>query len=76
MLKVVDKLLKKLIIILNILILGGGMGIDYDQIIQNLIYKNIMLNKKFLKNNNSKIIFEPGRSIIGNTAVLITKLFI
>ena len=30
--------------------------------------------KKFLKKHNSKIIFEPGRSIIGNTGFLISKI--
>ena len=30
--------------------------------------------KKFLKNKKSQIIFEPGRSIIGNTGVLISKV--
>ena len=30
--------------------------------------------KKFLKNHKSKIIFEPGRSIIGNTGTLISKI--
>tara|TARA_B100001540_G_C15256455_1_gene395068 strand:- start:34 stop:534 length:501 start_codon:yes stop_codon:yes gene_type:complete len=30
--------------------------------------------KKILNKNYSKIIFEPGRSIIGNTAILITKI--
>ena len=29
--------------------------------------------KKFLKKHKSKIIFEPGRSIIGNTGVLVSK---
>jgi len=55
--------------------LGGGMGIDYS-------HKNIKLNlKKYSQNiqknlniNDSKIIFEPGRSIIGNAAILITKI--
>ena len=55
--------------------LGGGMGIDYD-------HNNSKLNlnkysediKKFLKITSCKIIFEPGRSIIGNSAVLITKV--
>ena len=32
-----------------------------------------MVNK-FLKDKNSKIIFEPGRCIIGNAAILITKI--
>ena len=30
--------------------------------------------KKFLKNNNSKIIFEPGRSIVGNIGTLISRI--
>ena len=30
--------------------------------------------KKFLKKHKSKIIFEPGRSIIGNTGVLVSKV--
>ena len=34
---------------------------------------NSLINK-FLKKNNSKIIFEPGRSIIGDAAILITKV--
>jgi len=32
-----------------------------------------MVNK-FMKGKNSKIIFEPGRFVIGNTAVLIAKI--
>jgi len=30
--------------------------------------------KKFLRKHKSKIIFEPGRSIIGDTAILISKI--
>jgi len=30
--------------------------------------------KNFLKNHNLKIIFEPGRSIIGNTGILLSKV--
>jgi diaminopimelate decarboxylase len=30
--------------------------------------------EKFLKTNNCKIIFEPGRSIVGNSGILITKI--
>ena len=36
------------------------------------IYSKIV--SKFLRNHKSKIIFEPGRSIIGNTAILVTKI--
>ena len=35
-------------------------------------YKNLI--KSFLKKNNSKIIFEPGRSIVGNAGYLISKI--
>ena len=55
--------------------LGGGMGIDYDQKAKKLNYKKYNISiKKILKNFRSKIIFEPGRSIIGNSAVLLTKI--
>ena len=55
--------------------LGGGMGIKYDRkdrILNYTKYKNLI--KKFLDKNNSKIIFEPGRSIIGDTGVLLSKI--
>ena len=55
--------------------LGGGMGIKYDirdRILNYTKYKNLI--KKFLNKNNSKIIFEPGRSIIGDTGVLLSKI--
>ena len=55
--------------------LGGGMGIKYDRkdrILNYTKYKNLI--KKFLDENNSKIIFEPGRSIIGDTGVLLSKI--
>ena len=51
------------------------MGISYsakEKQINLKQYANLV--KKFIKNKNSKIIFEPGRSIIGNTAILITKI--
>ena len=55
--------------------LGGGMGISYSNENGKLDYKkyNIAI-KKFLKKHNSKIIFEPGRSIIGNTGILISQI--
>ena len=55
--------------------LGGGMGIDYDKKTKKLNYKKYnSLIKNFLKNVKSKIIFEPGRSIIGDSALLLTKI--
>ena len=75
MLFVLNKIIKKSNYQFDYIDLGGGMGIDYS-------HNNTKLNldeysksiQKFIKNNNSKIIFEPGRSIIGNAAILITKI--
>ncbi len=55
--------------------LGGGMGINYSNKDKTLNYKkyNTAINN-FLKKHNVKIIFEPGRSIIGNTGILISKV--
>ncbi len=55
--------------------LGGGMGINYYDDNKTLNYKkyNTAINN-FLKKHKVKIIFEPGRSIIGNTGMLITKV--
>ena len=55
--------------------LGGGMGISYTKKEKQLNLKQYaQLVSKFIKNKNSKIIFEPGRFIIANTAILITKI--
>ena len=55
--------------------LGGGMGIQYDKSEKALNYvKYLSLIKKFLKKHKCKIIFEPGRSIIGNTGYLASKV--
>ena len=54
--------------------LGGGMGITYENE-KKLNYKKYNNSiKNFLKKNKTKIIFEPGRSIIGNTGILISKV--
>ena len=55
--------------------LGGGMGIQYDKSEKALNYvKYLSLIKKFLKKYKCKIIFEPGRSIIGNTGYLASRV--
>jgi Diaminopimelate decarboxylase len=55
--------------------LGGGMGISYSDKIKKLNYKKYNLAiKNFLKKHDTKIIFEPGRSIIGNTGTLVSKI--
>ena len=55
--------------------LGGGMGITYDNKNKKLNYKkyNIAI-KKFLKVIKTKIIFEPGRSIVGDIGALVSKV--
>ena len=75
MLKVIDKILNKSEYDFEFIDLGGGMGISYDNKNKKLNYKKYNLAiKKFLKNRKSKIIFEPGRSIIGNTGSLVSKI--
>jgi diaminopimelate decarboxylase len=75
MLKVVDKIITKTKYKFEFIDLGGGMGISYDDKNKKLDYKKYNLAiKKFLKRHPSKIIFEPGRSIIGNTGFLISKI--
>ena len=75
MLKVIDKIIKKSDHNFKYIDLGGGMGIDYSHNNSKLNFKKYSQDiQKFLKNNNSKIIFEPGRSIVGNSAILITKI--
>ena len=75
MLKVVDRIIKKSNYKFDFIDLGGGMGIPYYKKSKTLNYKKyVFAIKKILKNYKSKIIFEPGRSIIGNTGVLISKV--
>ena len=55
--------------------LGGGMGINYGENSRNLDYKKYSKQiEKFIKKNKVKIIFEPGRSIIGNAGYLLSKI--
>ncbi len=74
-LNIIDKIIKKTNHNFSYIDLGGGMGIDYLGNSKKLNLKKYSISiKKFLKKYNSKIIFEPGRSIIGNTAILISKI--
>ena len=75
MLKALDKIIKKTNHSFEYIDLGGGMGIDYKNNKKVLNLKKYSQSiKKFLKNNNSKIIFEPGRSIVGNIGILVSKV--
>ena len=75
MLKIVDRVIKKSNYKFEFIDLGGGMGISYNKKVKNLDYKKYAFAiKKNLRKHNAKIIFEPGRSIIGNTAILVSKV--
>ena len=75
MLKAVSNIINKSNHKFKFVDLGGGMGISYSNKIKKLNYKKYnSAIKYFLKKHNTKIIFEPGRSIIGNTGTLITKI--
>jgi diaminopimelate decarboxylase len=75
MLRVVDRIIHKVNHKFEFIDLGGGMGISYKCEDKKLNYsKYSEIIKKFLKKHKSKIIFEPGRSIIGDTGTLISKI--
>ena len=75
MLKIVDGIIKKTGYNFEYIDLGGGMGIDYAHNNSKLDLKKYSQEiEKFLKKNSSKIIFEPGRCIVGNAAILITQI--
>ncbi len=74
-LSVLNAIIKKTKINFKYIDLGGGMGISYSKNEKPInLKKYSKLINKFLKNKNLKIIFEPGRFIIGNSAILITKI--
>ena len=72
---VMQKLIMELKLNLNFVDFGGGFGIDYSGKDKTLNLTNYSkLVEKFAKKINCKIIFEPGRSIIGNAGILISKV--
>ena len=75
MLKAVSQILNKTNHKFEFIDLGGGMGITYSDKNKKLNYRKYNLSiQNFIKNFGSKIIFEPGRSIIGDSAILLTKI--
>jgi len=75
MLKTVSQILRKTNHKFEFIDLGGGMGISYSDKNKKLNYKKYnSAILKFLRKHKVKIIFEPGRSIIGNTGTLVTKV--
>ena len=75
MIDVLDKIIKKSQHLFDYIDLGGGMGVQYQKKTMSFNYqKYSAIIKKFLKKHDVKIIFEPGRSIIANCAVLFAQI--
>ena len=72
-LSLIDEL-KKVNINLSHVDLGGGLGIKYKD--EPLIKKRDYVRSvvEVFKNSNLKIIFEPGRSVVGDAGILVTKV--
>ena len=74
-LSVLNKIISKTKINFKFIDLGGGMGISYSKREKKLnLDQYAKLVNKFIKNRKVQIIFEPGRSIIANTSILISKV--
>ena len=72
---VLSNLIKKLNLDLEYVDLGGGFGISYSKMDKPINLKKYSDRvSKFAKKFRCKIIFEPGRSIVGNTGILISKV--
>ncbi len=75
MLKAVSQILNKTNHKFEFIDLGGGMGITYTDKNKKLNYKKYNTAiLKFLSKHKVKIIFEPGRSIVGDTGTLVSKI--
>jgi len=75
MLKTVSQILDKTDHKFKFIDLGGGMGIAYTDQNKKLNYKKYnSAILKFLRNHKVKVIFEPGRSIIGDTGTLVSRV--
>ena len=74
--KVIDLImeLKKENIELEYIDIGGGLGIKYDQETPPTKNEFISSIKKYLEPLGMKIILEPGRSIVGDAGIIVTKV--
>ena len=74
-LTVLSKLIKNLDLNLKYIDLGGGFGINYNKKDKPVNLKRYAsLVHSFSRKLNCKIIFEPGRSIVGNAGILVSKV--
>ncbi len=70
-LELVDKL-KTENILIDHLDIGGGVGVSYDQ--EKTINIEDYLNSVTTRVDQMKILVEPGRSIVGNAGIFVTKV--
>ncbi len=74
-LKVLGKIIQSLNLHLKFVDLGGGFGISYEKKEKKINLKNYAKAvNKFKKKFNCNIIFEPGRAILGNAGILVSKI--
>ena len=74
-LKVIEEIIRKTKTHFKFIDLGGGFGISYSSKEKRIKLNNYSnLVNKFKKKYNCNIIFEPGRAIIGNTGILVSKI--
>jgi diaminopimelate decarboxylase len=74
-LDILSKTIKNLNIKLRYVDLGGGFGISYGKKEKQIDLNNYAkLVYNFKKKLNCNIIFEPGRSLVGNTGILVSKI--
>ena len=74
-LKVLTKVILNLDIKLKYVDLGGGFGISYqkkDKLVSFKNYAKLVFN--FKKKIDCEIIFEPGRALVGNTGIIVSKI--
>ena len=74
-LNILLKLITNLQIKLKHIDLGGGFGISYEKKNKEInLNKYAKLVEVFKKKLNCNIIFEPGRSLVGNSGILVSKI--
>jgi len=74
-LNILLKLITNLQIKLKHIDLGGGFGISYEKKNKEInLNKYAKLVEAFKKKLNCNIIFEPGRSLVGNSGILVSKI--
>ena len=56
--------------------MGGGVGINYDATKDNSNFINqyVELIKSIFKGSNKKIIIEPGRFLVADSGILVTRV--